>query len=222
MNPDDSGFIDAGSIHETQAGETPINEDDREFLLPAFGHIQSRDEQNRAEAENIALGLEWLDDQGDLDPGRLLSQWFLRELHREMFGQVWSWAGKPLTRETTIGIDPAYITERWEQLLGDARFWIDQQTYSPDEICVRLHHRQVAIHPFVNGNGRHARITANKLAEVLGLSKPGRDRFTWGFSPEAPDRETVRREYLNALVQADRGDYSLLVEIALRPRPSAL
>lgn len=213
------GDVDAGSIHETQFGETPIDEDDRGYLSAEFSHIRTRDEQNQAEAENIGLGLEWLDEQADLDIAAFLTQSFLRELHRAMFGRVWTWAGKPRVRETTIGIDPAHITERWEHLLGDVRYWVEHETYSQDEICIRLHHRQVAIHPFTNGNGRHARVTANKLAVLLGLSEAGENRYTWGISA-LNAQEADRRAYLNALREADRGDYGKLVALALR-RPSS-
>ena len=47
--------------------------------------------------------------------------------------------------------------------------------HSPDEITVRFHHRLVAIHPFPNGNGRHARL----IADVL-VTKLGRPAFSWG------------------------------------------
>ena len=210
------GNFDKGSIHETQFGETSINEDDRAYLTPAYAHIAIRDEQNRAEALNIAVGLEWLDEQTGLDVATLLTQSFLRQLHRQMFGRVWTWAGMPRLREATIGVEPAQITERWEQLLGDARYWIAHSTYPPDEICIRLHHRQVAVHPFTNGNGRHARVTANKLAELLGLIERGVDRYTWGASA-ASDVDAARREYLDALRQADQGKYETLVALALRP-----
>ncbi len=45
----------------------------------------------------------------------------------------------------------------------------------PDEIAVRFHHRLVQIHPFPNGNGRHARLVADLLVMRL-----GGERFSWG------------------------------------------
>ena len=38
---------------------------------------------------------------------------------------------------------------------------------SNDEIAVRLHHRLVAVHPFANGNGRHARTVADVLIDAF-------------------------------------------------------
>ncbi|MFD4327591.1 mobile mystery protein B [Nocardioides sp. NPDC058538] len=207
-------------IHETQDGETPIDEDDREFLMPAYAHITTRDELNLAEATNIVFGIRWLNRAGHLQAEEVLDQWFLRDLHRNMFGRVWTWAGRNRTRQTNIGVDPGVITERWAQLLDQARGWIEYEAYSPDEICVRLHHRLASIHPFTNGNGRHARVTANKLAESLGLSTPGRYRYEWGFDATPAKRESSRRAYLDALHTADGGDYRVLVELALRPAGS--
>jgi Fic-DOC domain mobile mystery protein B len=106
----------------------------------------------------------WLGDQV-LEPGDLLHQSFLRELHRRMFSAVWTWAGKLRQRDTTICVQPSRIQEELQVLLGDAAFWIEQETFGSSEICVRFHHRLVFIHPFVNGNGRHARLTAGALAD---------------------------------------------------------
>src|SRR3954469_18641445 len=60
-------------------------------------------------------------------------------------------------------------------LLGDTQARIEYQSYPPDEIAVRFHHRLVAIHPFPDGNGRHARLMADLLVVDLGGT-----RFSWG------------------------------------------
>ncbi|MGH3996006.1 MAG: mobile mystery protein B [Pseudonocardiaceae bacterium] len=204
-------------FHETQHGETPIDEEDREFLTPAYAHITTRDELNLAEATNIATGIQWLNRTGRLLSESVLDQWFLRDLHRNMFGRVWTWAGRNRTRQTNIGVDPALITERWALLLDQAHGWIEYDAYSPDEICVRLHHRLASIHPFVNGNGRHARLTANKLAESLRLAEPGQSRYEWGFNASPSSRDAARRAYLDGLHAADQGDYAPLIDVALLP-----
>ena len=92
-----------------------------------------------------------------------------------MFGDVWQWAGQYRVTERNIGIESWRITQEVPSLLGDVRCWIENKTYSPDEIAVRLHHRLVAAHPFPNGNGRHARLMADLLIGLLG-EKP----FSWG------------------------------------------
>ena len=61
------------------------------------------------------------------------------------------------------------------QLLDDTKAWIEHKSYARDEIAVRFHHRLVQIHPFANGNGRHARLMADLLVIELGA-----ERFSWG------------------------------------------
>jgi Fic-DOC domain mobile mystery protein B len=191
-------------------GQTPVDADDAQYLTEAYSWISTREELNDSEASNIADAVLWMSDQ-ELTPDEVLQHSFLRELHRQMFGQVWSWAGKPRLRDTTIGIAPARIPEELHLLLGDVDFWIEQHTYVPLEICVRFHHRLVFIHPFVNGNGRHARLIAGALAESVGL---GPDALSWGARSGAP-ATSARRQYLDALRTADTGDYTPLLSNAV-------
>ncbi|MEV6286500.1 mobile mystery protein B [Kribbella sp. NPDC051770] len=190
-------------------GQTPVDADDAQYLNPAYASIATRAELNDAEADNITDALLWLGDQV-LSTADLLCQSFVRELHQRMFGEVWSWAGQTRRRETTIGVAPAQIPERLQILLGDTAYWVEHGTYSESEISIRFHHLLVSIHPFVNGNGRHARLAAGALADTLGLG-PG--HLSWGARGGLPVAE-ARRQYLAALRQADRGDYTALLEIA--------
>ncbi|MES9990648.1 MAG: mobile mystery protein B [Candidatus Thiodiazotropha sp.] len=91
------------------------------------------------------------------------------------------------------------------QLLDDVRFWISNNTYQPDEIATRFHHKLVWIHIFPNGNGRHAR-----LATDLHLTTLGRPRFTWGRENLVDANET-RQAYVDALRAADQHNYGPLV-----------
>ena len=154
-------------LHGTQDGETPIDLDAAQFLLPAHSGIRTLNELNELEALNVADAYIWLNDESP-STADLLDQFFLREVHRRMFCNVWTWAGKLRQRETNISVDPSQIQERWQVVLGDCLYWTEHETYPLVEIGVRFHHRMVAIHPFTNGNGRHARLSANKLAESLG------------------------------------------------------
>ena len=93
-------------------------------------------------------------------------------------------------------------------LRDEIRFWIANSTYSTDEIAVRFHHRLVFIHPFPNGNGRHARLAADLLIIQLG----GR-RFTWGRTSLIATGET-RKKYVAALRQADNHDVGPILAFA--------
>ena len=85
------------------------------------------------------------------------------------FGDVWKWAGSFRKTEKNIGIDPYEIPAQLRQLLDDVSYWVENDTYPPKELAARFHHKLVYIHPFQNGNGRHARIMADcSVDQVVG------------------------------------------------------
>ncbi len=69
-----------------------------------------------------------------------------------------------------------------------------------DELATRFHHRLVSIHPFPNGNGRHARLAT----DILVRQQKGK-RFTWGSQSLVAAGDT-REVYIAALKAADNGD----------------
>jgi len=70
-----------------------------------------------------------------------------------MFGETWKWAGKYRTRDVNFGCPFAEIYQRIPVLLGNVRFWIENNTFDMDEIAVRFHYQLVTeIHAFPNGN----------------------------------------------------------------------
>ena len=94
-------------------------------------------------------------------------------------------------------------------LVADVALWLAPdprraEPMDPDDVAVQVHHRMVAIHPFPNGNGRHAREYADLLLRSL-----GRPPFTWGARNLVADN-AFRRAYLDALRAADKGDYGAL------------
>jgi Fic-DOC domain mobile mystery protein B len=129
-------------------------------------------------------------------------------LHRRMFSETWKWAGTYRRSEKNLGVAAHEIRERIAVLLGDVRYWIEHQTYGIDEIAVRSHHELVVIHPFANGNGRHARLFADILAVKLGAAE-----FSWGRNTMIA-AGSVRQAYLQALHQADRRDVRKLLQFA--------
>ncbi|GAB5561911.1 MAG: mobile mystery protein B [Synoicihabitans sp.] len=165
---------------------------------------------NLLERENILEARRWLfGPRRKLAPQELLDHLLIREIHRRMFRRVWRWAGKQRDIELNLGVAVSEITLRLANLLGDAKAWLDYETYSPDEICVRVHHELVAIHPWRNGNGRHARLIADRLA--IALERP---IFTWGGGSELTAKSDTRDNYLSALKSADQGDFAQLIRFA--------
>jgi fido (protein-threonine AMPylation protein) len=78
-----------------------------------------------------------------------------------MFDNVGIWAGTYRQTERNIGCDPKEIVQRIPQLLANTRYWLENNTFSTDEALLRFHHQLIRIHPFPNGNGRHARMIAD-------------------------------------------------------------
>lgn len=189
-------------LFEEPDNATPLTPEERDALIPA--HITYRRELNEAEQENIYRAQDWA-----LATRReLLTEKFVKDLHGRMLGDVWRWAGKLRTRERNIGIPHYEIPMALRQLLDDAKTWIKYASYPRDEIAVRFHHRLVQIHPFPNGNGRHARLMADLLVMRL-----GGERFSWG-SATLQNAGDVRTRYIAALQAADNHDIAPLLAFA--------
>lgn len=187
---------------EDDDANTPLEAEEREALIPSY--ITLRRELNEAEQLNIASAMKWLSSQR----GDILDEAFLRRLHEKMFGQVWEWAGEYRTTARNIGVEAYRIGMDVVQAIDDARYWVENETYSPDEIAVRFSHRLVAIHPFPNGNGRFSRLVGDLLAQKLGEAP-----FTWGRASLVDPNET-RQTYVAALKAADNHDYDALIAFA--------
>lgn len=185
---------------------TPLEPQEREGLLQSW--ITHRKDLNEAEQDNIVEGAAWARRLRRLPLDRLLSVGFMLTLHKRMFGDVWQWAGTFRTTERNIGIQAYHIAMELAALLDDVRFWVEHDTYPRDESAVRFHHRLVAIHPFPNGNGRHARLAADLLVERLGGAP-----FSWGGGSLA-DVGELRAHYVAALKAADDHDIGPLLEFA--------
>ena len=184
-------------------GATPLDPDEKEGLIP--GHLKLQKELNEWEQQNILQAKLWLQTK-NLDLNNILVVHFLYKLHKKMFDETWMWAGKFRQTEKNIGVLCHEIPEKLHQLIGDVKFWIENETYPEDEICVRLHHRLVSIHCFPNGNGRHSRIYSELVLEALGQPK-----FTWGKTDLTSSSE-VRQKYIEALKLADKHEYNKLLE----------
>ena len=185
---------------EQDDAATPLTAEEREGLVPSY--ITLRRELNEAEQANILEAETWaFARKRDVPDER-----FLAELHKRMFGRVWRWAGKFRHSDKNIGVDHFQISIELRKLLDNCRHWIEHRTYPPDEIAARFHHRLVWIHPFPNGNGRHARMATDLLLAAL-----GQPRFTWG-RVNLVDAGKTRQAYVMALRAADAHEIQPLLE----------
>ncbi len=188
--------------YEHANGATPLDPNEIEGLIP--NHITTRSELDRWEQDNINEALAWLERRRPKD---ILSEQFIRQCHKKMFCHVWRWAGQLRQTEKNLGIPFYQISTELYKLCDDTRYWIEHQTFGADEIAARFHHRLVSIHPFVNGNGRHARLMADLLLETT-LGQPP---FTWGQTNLATKGKD-RAQYIESLIAADRGEFQPLLE----------
>jgi len=191
---------------ESTEGQTPLDEDEKEGLLVTT--ITTRGELDEFEQLGVEKAIEWsIKRTFSLD--QMLAEEFVKELHRKMFVDIWKWAGEFRTSNKNFGVDKNQIRIELKKLLDDCGYWIGHAIYAEDDIAVRFSHRIVTIHPFVNGNGRHARL----IADILVSHGLGRPHFSWG-GINLTDKGVARSAYLNALRKADENDFQPLIEFA--------
>src|ERR1700728_3546968 len=145
-------------------GNTPLSPEEQDDLIP---DLTTKEELNEWERQNILEASAWALDPRNLNRQDPFSEPYVRELHLRMFDQTWKWAGAYRTTEKNIGIPHYQIREALPALLGDARYWVETETFEPDQLGVRFHHKTLALPPLANGNGRHARLMADVVVRRL-------------------------------------------------------
>ena len=196
------------TIGPEPSGATPIDDEDLAGLIPDF--VANRADLNQVEFENITKALPWAHHQArSAGPDGVLSYGFMLDLHRRMFGDVWTWSGTLRKRTTNIGVDPSQISTQARLLFDDARHWHKESVFGADELAARIHGRLVSVHPFPDGNGRSTRLMADLYLMAIGFPT-----FTWGLS-RLDEEDAGRAAYIRGLVVAvESDDYSELVRFA--------
>ncbi len=100
-----------------------------------------------------------------------------------------------------MGVTWHQVEAELQNLINDLEDW---EKNWPDvlEQAVFLHHRAVYIHPFMNGNGRWARMLANIWLRL-------HDQQVTHWPEEAIGAVSpIRSEYLSAIKSADIGDFA--------------
>ena len=189
-----------------QEAQTPLNEEEKEGLL--VKGITTHLELDEHEQLNIEKAIAWTIER-KFKQEKILTEKFIKDLHKKMFSDVWAWAGLFRKSEKNIGVEWIKISIELKYLLDDTIFWIKNEIYSPDEIAIRFKHKLVSIHCFSNGNGRHSRIMADIIVESIF----GKEVFSWHHSNMVKADET-RKNYITAVREADKGNINPLVEFA--------
>jgi Fic-DOC domain mobile mystery protein B len=187
-------------------GQTPLNEEEQDGLL--IPSISTREELDEFEQLNIEKAIQWTFGK-KWKAEQLFTEKFVKDLHKRMYGEVWKWAGAFRESEKNIGIKSYLISSELKMLLDDALFWVQNGTYSPEELAIRFKHRLVSIHCFSNGNGRHSRLMADLIMEKVFNAT----FFSWGSTNLVKANET-RTAYIKAIKMADKHDLNPLIDFA--------
>jgi len=177
-------------------GATHLSEEEKDDLVAS--HITTREQLNEWEQQNILEAEKWAFSRRRSD---VISIAFLTQLHRRMFDRTWAWAGNFRTTEKNIGVPKRQISVALQDACDDVALWLEKRVFPVPETAARFHHRLVSVHPFPNGNGRHARLAGDVLLHSLRYP-----RLNWGGNKlDSPGR--VRAAYITALRAADEFDY---------------
>ena len=175
-----------------------------------LGHLSTSAARNAAETEAIDRAYakhvfrahrkkretEWLTDD------------FIRKVHADMFGAIWEWGGQYRQTRLNIGVEPHLIREQIKLLTGDFFSWNETKSTMPVvEIAARLQHRLTYIHPFINGNGRHARLITDIFLYSRQCPIP-----QWPQIHRMPQGNEIRNQYIRAMKTADEGDLTELIQ----------
>lgn len=159
---------------------------------------------------------------GQLVGDKLITVTEVRETHRRATGHVWPNAPHP---DATPAEGPGNFREHdihpfsggmtpppWPDVRAQITSWVDEVNAFGAEAAsgglrarglptrlARIHNGFERIHPFIDGNGRVGRLVLNLILVRLGF-------------PPAIIFKRERDKYLQALDQADKGDYGRLAE----------
>jgi Fic-DOC domain mobile mystery protein B len=187
-------------------GQTPLDEDEKNDLIPS---IITREDLDAFEQENIIEARQWIMQKSVLSRQDIFTEKFILNLHKRMYGHVWKWAGKYRKSNKNIGCEYYLVPTQLYQLIDDAKYWLENNTYTTNDLAVIFHHRLVKIHLFPNGNGRHARL----FADVI-IAKHGEGKISWGGNLDLTKPDKIRKQYISALQEADCGNYEPLISFA--------
>lgn len=185
-------------------GQTPLDPDEAARLIAR--HIATQGALDEWEQANILRAVRWLARRRKPE---VMTEDFCRELHRRMFDRTWKWAGEFRQSDKNIGCTWTQVATRLRQLLDNTSYQISKNVLPIEEAATRFHHQLVLIHPFPNGNGRHARLMTDCLIKQAGLMP-----FSWGSKMNLVAASDARHRYIGALRTADLGDIGPLMTFA--------
>lgn len=182
-------------------GETPVPDDELSALLSGVRELLG-DPVTRmavydlelAIAEEVAEAHILAVLAGTLTLDELLTDHFIRELHRKLYGEIWLWAGVFRKRELNIGVAPEQISMELRAALDTLRHrWEHTDDWSARELGVAAHADTVRIHPFTDGNGRSTRLLADLV--FLAAQDPEAVAECYDWAVDKGQYITLLRDY---------------------------
>ena len=186
---------------EPDYGKTLITEEERDALTDPARELLD-EPIRKAELYNLEQRIQTeVTDQllarisaGDLHVQDILTDHFVRDLHRRLYGPVWEWGGRQRARETNIGIAPERIAVEMRNSLDNLRWqWEHATGMTPRWLGIAAHAALVHIHPFIDGNGRVTRLVADLVYIAAQEDEP-----LMGY-----DWEVDRKAYIRMLGEYD-------------------
>ena len=182
-------------------GETLLPDDELVYLLPDIrealaepitkADIYALEEQAQAAVVTQLLPRA---SGGDLTLESMLTVSFVQDLHRQLYGKIWTWGGDLRKYETNIGVDWYMIAIELRTALDDILYrWNETDDWTARELGIAVHAATVRIHPFVDGNGRSTRL----LADLVFVAAQD------GVSLEQYDWDLDKRRYIALLREYD-------------------
>ncbi|GHV53652.1 hypothetical protein FACS1894181_17550 [Bacteroidia bacterium] len=130
------------------------------------------------------------------------------DIHRYLFQDVYSWAGKVRTVEISKGGTPFFPVKRFNNAFSYIDGLISEYRQIGKEDEPKLAHKLAEIldalnylHPFREGNGR----TQREFLRLLALDK----NITLNLNP--PDNKDIYERYMSGTIDGDVGKLTILI-----------
>ncbi len=160
------------------------------------------------EATNHARALDWVKEQVKSRPASLTEEKILHIHDMILSGIDYANAGRyrsipvRISGSTVVLPNPRKVPE----LMAEFVEWLEQEhRFHPVELAAEAHYRLVTIHPFIDGNGRTARLLMNLILLMSGYPAAiirKRDRLAYIESLEKAQTSGLRDDYFRIIEEA--------------------
>jgi fido (protein-threonine AMPylation protein) len=147
------------------------------------------------QAIHVNVAQKLMDDaiNGRLAVESIVTERFIRDLHRELYGEIWTWAGAFRRHEINLGVAPEQILTETASGLDTLLYrWRNTADWNSRPFGIGVHAEILRIHPFADGNGR----TSCLMADLVFLSTQDTDSlYLYEWRIDKPRYISLLREY---------------------------